>query len=205
MWQAVVSSRKRIKGRHISARRSRSYRPYGSPLEGRCLLSVSLSGSEPPVPLVGSPVTWTATANGDGPSPVYQFRVGPVGGATQVVQDYSPSDSFTWNPIQQGSYEIQVTVKDSFSASTGDSATASYTAESRVVGTGAVISPTGSPGRQRFRCHRYRESRTNSMAPSPCSSRHTGVRAARMNFRGSTIARAMRGSERSDNWPTTKR
>ena len=145
MWQSVVPSRKRIKGRHISARRSRLYRPYGTPLEGRCLLSVSLSGSEPPVPLVGSPVIWTATANGDGPSPVYQFRVGPAGGATQVVQDYSPSNSFTWNPMQQGSYEIQVTVKDSFSASTGESATASYTAETRVVGTSAVISPTSNP------------------------------------------------------------
>ncbi len=145
MWQSVVLSRKRIKGRHISARRSRSYRPYGTPLEGRCLLSVSLSGTEPTVPLVGSPVIWTATANGDGPSPVYQFWVGPAGGATQMVQDYSPSNSFTWNPMQQGSYEIQVTVKDSYSASTGESATASYTAESRVTGTSAVISATSNP------------------------------------------------------------
>ena len=145
MWQSVVPSRKRIKGRHISARRSRLYRPYATPLEGRCLLSVSLSGSEPPVPLVGSPVIWTATANGDGPSPVYQFWVEPAGGASQMVQDFSPGNSFTWNPMQQGSYEIQVTVKDSLSASTGESATASYTAESRVTGTSAVISPTSNP------------------------------------------------------------
>jgi hypothetical protein len=47
--------------------------------------------------------------------------------------------------MQEGSYTIQVTVKDSFSASTGESATASYTAQSRVVGTGAVISPTSNP------------------------------------------------------------
>ena len=40
---------------------------------------------------------------------------------------------------------IQVTVKDSFSASTGESATATYTAKSRVVGTGAVISPMSNP------------------------------------------------------------
>jgi arylsulfate sulfotransferase len=145
MWQSVIPSRKRIKGRHVSARRNRFYTPYSTPLEGRCLLSVSLSGSEPPVPLVGAPVVWTATANGDGPSPVYQFRVGPAGGASQMVQDYSPTNSFTWNPMQQGSYEIQVTVKSSLSASTGESATASYTAESRVTGTSAVISPTSNP------------------------------------------------------------
>jgi hypothetical protein len=108
-------------------------------------MSVSLSGIEPPVPLVGLPVVWTATANGDGPSPVYQFRVGPAGGAALVVQDYSLSNTFTWNPMQQGSFEIQVTVKGSFGASTGESATASYTAESRVVGTSAVISPTSNP------------------------------------------------------------
>ena len=47
--------------------------------------------------------------------------------------------------MQEGSYDIQVTVKDSFGAATGESATASYTADSRVVGSGAVVSPTSNP------------------------------------------------------------
>ena len=145
MWQFVTPSRKRIKAGHISARRTRLYRPHCTPLEDRCLLSVSLSGSEPPVPLVGSPVTWTATASGHGQAPVYQFRVGPAGGPSQVVRDFSPSNSFIWDPLQEGSYDIQVTVKDSFGAATGESATASYTADSRVVGSGAVVSPTSNP------------------------------------------------------------
>ena len=145
MWQFVTPSRKRIKAGHISARRTRLYRPHCTPLEDRCLLSVSLSGSEPPVPLVGSPVTWTATASGHGQAPVYQFRVGPTGGPSHVVRDFSPSNTFIWNPMQEGSYNIQVTVKDSFSAATGESATASYTADSRVVGTSAVVSPTSNP------------------------------------------------------------
>jgi hypothetical protein len=102
-------------------------------------------GSEPLVPLVGSPVTWTATAVGHGTTPVYQFHVGPAGGATHVVRDFSPSNSFTWNPMQEGSYDIQVTVKDSFSAATGESASASYTADSRVVGSDAVVSSTSNP------------------------------------------------------------
>jgi hypothetical protein len=109
------------------------------------VLSVSLSGSEPPNPLVGLPVVWTATASGHGAAPVYQFRVGPSGGPSQVVRDFSPSNSFTWNPIQQGSYAIQVTVKDSDSAPTGETATASYTADSRVSGASAVVSPTSNP------------------------------------------------------------
>jgi hypothetical protein len=62
-----------------------------------------------------------------------------------VVRDFSPSNTFTWNPMQEGIYTIQVTVKDSFSAATGESTSASYTAQSRVVGTSAVISPTSNP------------------------------------------------------------
>src|SRR5262249_39624248 len=103
------------------------------------------AGSEPPVPLVGSPVIWTATASGHGATPVYQFRIGPTGGPSQVIRDFSPSNSFTWNPIQEGSYTIQVTVKDGFRAATDESTSASYTARSRVGGASAVISPTPNP------------------------------------------------------------
>ena len=145
MWQLLTPFRKRVETRHTLAHRPRRYRPHCKPLEDRCLLSVSLTRSGPPVPLVGSPVSWTATASGHGTTPVYQFSVEPPGGASQMVRDFSPSNSFTWDPMQEGTYNIQVTVKDSFSASTGESATASYTAKSRVVGTSAVISPTSNP------------------------------------------------------------
>jgi arylsulfate sulfotransferase len=145
MWQFVTLSRKRIKADHVSARRARWCRPHVTPLEDRRLLSVSLSGNKPPIPLVGSPVIWTAAANGHGPTPVYQFRVGPTGGPSHVVRDFSPSNSFTWNPLKEGSYSIQVTVKDSFNAPTGESATEFYLADSRVVGSGAVVSPTPNP------------------------------------------------------------
>ena len=90
-------------------------------------------------------MVWTATASGHGSTPVYQFSVEPTGGTSQVVEDFSPSNTFTWNPIQEGTYDIEVTVKDSFSATTGESAIASYTAESRIVGTTAVISPMSNP------------------------------------------------------------
>jgi hypothetical protein len=94
---------------------------------------------------VGSPVRWTATTGDHGASPVYQFRVGPVGGPSQVVQDFSRSDSFTWDPLRQGTYTVQVTVKDGFDAPAGETATATYTANSRVVGDAAVASPTTNP------------------------------------------------------------
>ncbi len=145
MWQLPMRSRKQAEARHTRARRRRWYRPQCRILEDRCLLSVSLSHVGPSNPLVGSPVTWTATASGLGTTPVYQFSVEPIGGTYQMVQDFSTSNSFTWDPLQQGSYNIQVIAKTSYTAATGESAVASYTANSRVVGTSDVISPTSNP------------------------------------------------------------
>ena len=145
MWQPLMHSRKSIRSRRGLSRQSNRYRPLCKSLEDRCLLSVTLTPSGPPVPLVGAPVVWTATASGDGSSPVYQFSAGPVGGALQMVQDFSSSNSFTWNPLQQGTYDIQVIVKDSYSATATDPGSTTYTAESRVAGNTAVISPMSNP------------------------------------------------------------
>jgi hypothetical protein len=76
---------------------------------------------------------------------VYQFSVGPVGGTSQIVRDFSQTNSFAWNPMQEGGYDIRVTVKNSFAASSGESTDAIYTAKSRVTGGVAVISPTSNP------------------------------------------------------------
>ena len=145
MRQLMAPFRKRSQAAHAPARRRRSYQPSCGLLENRRLLAVSLTLMGPTVPVVGSPATWIATADDQGSTPVYQFSIEPAGGAYQMVQDFSPSQSFTWNPLQQGSYNVQVIVKSSDSAATGESATASYTAQSRVVGTSAVISPTTNP------------------------------------------------------------
>jgi hypothetical protein len=90
-------------------------------------------------------VAWTATAIGDGQAPVYQFRVGPLGGQLHVVRDFTPSSSFIWTPMQEGTYDIQVTVKSSFSAPGGESSDVAYSAASRVAGSVAVVSPTANP------------------------------------------------------------
>jgi arylsulfate sulfotransferase len=145
MWQFVTPSRKRAAGPHTSVRRSRRHRPRCTPLEDRCLLSVSLTETAPGVPYVGSPVVWTAMSGGHGSKPVYQFSVGLQGGALQVVRDFGSGDSFTWNPMQEGTYDIQVVVKNGFKKAKGESAIATYTALSRVVGASAVVSPMANP------------------------------------------------------------
>src|SRR5262245_9071954 len=113
MWQVTVPH-DRMTSRHRPSRRPTSYRPLCTPLEARCLLSGSLTGNGGSASPVGAPVVWTAKASGHGATPVYQFRVGPVGGEAHVVRDFSPSNSFTWDPLQEGRYIVQVIVKDSF-------------------------------------------------------------------------------------------
>src|SRR5262245_15124798 len=104
MWRLPRSFRKRVKTKHAPARRPQWYRPQLETLEGRYLLTVSLQG--PTSGLVGAPGTWTATATGDGSAPVYQFSVVPSGGVAQIVQDFSSSNTFVWNTLQQGNYQV---------------------------------------------------------------------------------------------------
>ena len=86
------------------------------PLEDRSLPSgtVTLAPSEPAPQLVGERITWTATATDVGASPVYQFSVAPHGGAFHVVRDFSPANTFTWTPIQEGEYDIRAVVEDGY-------------------------------------------------------------------------------------------
>src|SRR5689334_17620726 len=121
MWLLLAPFRKRVEVGRTLARHPRRYRAQCKPLEDRCLLTVSLTENGPPVPLVGSPVTWTATSSGHGTNPIYQFSVGAMGGALQTLRAFSTSNSFTWNPMQEGSYTVQVTVENNYGASTGES------------------------------------------------------------------------------------
>jgi 3-phytase/alkaline phosphatase D len=107
--------------------------------------TVSLAPSEASPGLVGEPITWTATAKNCGEAPVYQFNVGPAGGNLRVVRDFSPSNSFTWAPMQEGDYDVQVTVKEGCQAVQTTSFAVHYGVNSRVTGSEAVISPTANP------------------------------------------------------------
>lgn len=96
-------------------------------------------------PLVGERVTWTATPADCGASPVYQFSAAPHGGDARVVRDFSPANSFTWVPMQEGTYDIEVDVKDGYQGGEAVSAAAADTVASRVSGSRAVITPTLNP------------------------------------------------------------
>jgi arylsulfate sulfotransferase len=96
-------------------------------------------------PLVGERVTWTATATDVGAAPVYQFSTAPHGGVFHVVQDFSPANTFAWTPMQEGDYDIQVTVKEGYQATETASAIVIDEVASLVTGTQAVVTPTQNP------------------------------------------------------------
>jgi hypothetical protein len=125
-------------------RNSRARRLLLESLEDRCLPVITLTPSVASPALVGESILWTATTD-IGPTPVYQFGVGATGGPLSVVRDFSPSNTFTWAPLQEGTYEVEVTAKDSFSATETMSASVTYVVNSRISGTDPVITPTANP------------------------------------------------------------
>ena len=96
-------------------------------------------------PLVGERVTWTATAADCGTVPVYQFSAAPHGGAFHVLRDFSRASTFTWTPMQEGAYDIEVTVKDGYQATETTSVVVTDEVALRVTGSQAVVTPTANP------------------------------------------------------------
>src|SRR5262249_13662056 len=96
-------------------------------------------------PLVGESVTWTATAADCGAASVYQFSAAPHGCAFHVLRDYSPANNFTWTPMQEGAYDIEVIVKDGYAETETTSAMAINEVASRLSGSQVVITPTHNP------------------------------------------------------------
>ncbi len=126
----------------------RALRPECLTLEDRRLLSVTLSsGARPAAALVGSPIVWTAEASGHGETPVYQFRVTPVGGESEVVCDYGPSKTMTWAPPSEGRYVVSVAVKSGHDAAAAEAEFASVVqnVRPRVGRAGAAINRTANP------------------------------------------------------------
>jgi arylsulfate sulfotransferase len=133
------------KPRQIS-RRTTATRLWVEALEDRNLPSgfVTLTPNDDSI-LVGERVTWTATAVDVGATAVYQFSAAPHGGAFHVIRDFSPASSFAWTPMQEGSYDIKVTVKDGYQATETTTAVVNDDVASHVTGTQAVVTPTPNP------------------------------------------------------------
>src|SRR5262245_27138758 len=123
----------RVTAHRREPRRSPSHHPRNrrlkiEALEDRTLPSctLALAPSEAAPQRVGERSTWTATATDCGTTPVYQFSVGAHDGAFQVVRDFSPINTLAWTPMQEGPYDVRVTVKGSHQATSMTSAVTPY-------------------------------------------------------------------------------
>ena len=105
---------------------------------------VALVSDLPSGQLAGTMVTWSAAVAG-GSAPVYRFRVGPQGGTLHVLRDFSPTPTFSWTPLQEGAYDVEVTARDGYTGTVIGDATASFTVASRVTGTTATVALTANP------------------------------------------------------------
>ena len=156
MWYQSVLDSLRFGSARTRAGRSRHGAPRQRPakcklrlelLEDRTVPStISLVPSEAAPQLVGERITWTATVT-DAPTTglVYQFSDGPVHGPIHVARDFSPDNHFTWTPMEEGRYNIRVTVKQGYDATDTESAMVRDLVNSRVTGADAVITPTLNP------------------------------------------------------------
>src|SRR6266851_5942497 len=155
MWFQSVLNSLEFGSARTRAGRARPVAPRKRPATCKLLLelledrtvpsTVSLVPSEAAPQLVGERVTWTATATDVGAAPIYQFSSAPHGGAFHVVRDFSPTNSFAWTPMQEGTYDILVTVKDGYTATETTTAVMGDAVASRVTGSVAVITPTLNP------------------------------------------------------------
>jgi hypothetical protein len=116
-------------------------------LECRALPSrtLSLVPNEPAPQLVGEPVIWTATADDCGRDLVYQFSVRAAGEPFPVLRDFSPANTFTWAPMQEGRYRVRVIAKEGYQATDTVSAVVTDVVDARATGSHAVVTPTANP------------------------------------------------------------
>jgi arylsulfate sulfotransferase len=82
---------------------------------------VTLAPSLPSPQPVGTLITWTATATDTDPGILmYSFSTGAQGQALSLVRDFGYLISFPWNPpLQEGSYQVQVIVRNNTTGKTG--------------------------------------------------------------------------------------
>lgn len=75
---------------------------------GTVMTEVTLVGVPTSPQPVGTPILWKAIGSGGTAPYMFRFWLQPWGGAWQVVQDWSPADSFAWLPTMSGGYNAAV-------------------------------------------------------------------------------------------------
>lgn len=108
-------------------------------------IDVTLAASPRSPEPVGTMIRWTAEVSSMASDNLwYRFRVREHGGAFRMIRDYGPVSTLDWTSIDQGVYEIEVSVRDRDGLETATTVTP-FLLQSRVEGSQAVVSPTSHP------------------------------------------------------------
>jgi hypothetical protein len=92
---------------------------------------------------VGTPVHWAASASGGSDTLWFRFRLREPGGDFHMVRDFGPLKGLDWTALDEGTYDLEVTVRDLATQET-QTVTSSFQLVSRVT-TQAAASPTDHP------------------------------------------------------------
>lgn len=81
---------------------------------GQAAFTVQLSTVSAPNLPVGSRLQFQAAVTPPTAGLLYRFRVRPAGGTFSVIRDFDPhfAGSFTWAPMEEGSWEVEVTARN---------------------------------------------------------------------------------------------
>ena len=109
--------------------------------------TISLTPSAPSPQFVGQQIVWTTTATNCGDTPVYQYQVAFKSEKPKfrITRDFSLANTLKWEPLQEGSYSIMVTVKSSFDSQDLTSAVVPDEIRSLVTGDQAAVTATLNP------------------------------------------------------------
>ena len=106
-------------------------------------IGVSLEASPASPAPVGVMIRWTARVTGGSGDFWYRFRVHEPGGGVRMIRDLGPLDTLDWTALEEGVYELEVTVRDRISLEL-QTTTSSFELVSRV-GAQPTVSPTSHP------------------------------------------------------------
>lgn len=104
--------------------------------------TVTLTSSAASGQPVGTTIKWTATSIS---GMLYQFSVAYGTGAYYILRDAALSNSFTWTPLQEGTYKVKVVVVAENYQGTEQTVTASFKIVTRITAGVPVINTTNNP------------------------------------------------------------
>ncbi len=114
----------------------------------RATIQVQLTPLPASPQVLGTTITWTASATDSNPGPVtYKFEVAPPGSnpTFATISDFSLANTLNWTPnTWEGTFQIRVTARDYLAGETSQ-IVSKFGVESLVTGTQPVVTATANP------------------------------------------------------------